>query len=387
MLTISPAYFLTKGCLVNKKKKGVSFSINNEIQQTLENVAKGYPTSLNKELLAYLLQKGILLENNDRAYDPICQSGPLSKWRLFIQITNQCNLFCRHCFVDSKKGNKQFFSYTSLMKLIYKAIALGITNISFTGGEVFTQDYFFDVLSELEYTPVSYTLFTNLTTLNEDELIFVSALKGLDSVITSIDYYDECKHDHFRGMNGAHRLAIHNILELKRLGVNVCVNTMVMDDNHDDIWDLARLFSKEGISIRFDTIINSGRGRSMKPQQQGYEKNISFIHEVIQWLASEGWCVDSKKGTCGIGESLLYMHHDGNFMVCPGLTDQYGARYNLGQDILIAMQRLKSLDLSCNNASCIKRKECTQGCRMRALEETGCVNGPDLAVCFYESLA
>ena len=87
--------------------------------------------------------------------------------------------------------------------------------------------------------------------------------------------------------------------------------------------------------------------------------------------------------TCGVADTLLFVDYRGAFNVCPSLTRDLSEEYYLGDTIEIAHNNLTKLNLKCNETECKIYAKCSYGCRARALQYTGDVNGKDILMCKY----
>ena len=380
MSIMSNGFFLLGNNIYNKKLNN-GYILPNEIAGKLklcekEDTLKYLPESAKD----YLNVKGII-DISKKNNNSICVESDMNECRLFIQLTNKCNLNCKHCFVESDMQKKDYFTFDRVVNLINDAVKHGINRIDFTGGEVFTQSYFIDVLKYLDCQPVSYSFFTNLSISNEKILSDLVQLKGLMCVITSLDYFDEKKHNDFRGSKNAYQTTLMNILRLREQGVKVVVNIMVMNDNHDDVERLTDFFLSKDIEVHFDTVIECGRAKCNAFNNQNDEDNIRFINQLLKKIEMKGVRVDNLIGSCGVSKTLIFTHYSGEFMVCPGLTADILPSYALGYDLEKAWEKVKNMGLDCTEKECDYWKECSHGCRLRALVDNGSDKAPDRMMC------
>lgn len=176
-----------------------------------------------------------MLVRSGLSYNPFCKVSEYNHCRLFIKLTNKCNLFCKHCMDGSNPSIFTHFSFKKIKKIIRTTIIAGITKIDFTGGEVFFVDYFMELLEYIDKLPVSYSIFTNLTLLTDDLILKLSNLKGLNCIYTSMEYFEPSKQDEFCGRKGSFEKICENIMKLKNKDINVIINSVVLNDNHNDI--------------------------------------------------------------------------------------------------------------------------------------------------------
>lgn len=380
-MNISNEWMIFNNRIINKNMKQ-AFKINHTLYEDLKSLFYEKKVNLKDSEISFLNEYNIFAETND-FYDPFVLTSNLSDdFRIFIQVTNQCNLHCAHCYANSSMGMKQFFDEESLIKVIQNAYELGITRVDFTGGEVFTQKFFFEFLKKLDFYPISYSIFTNLTLLNDDKISFISNLKGLYRIVTSVDYFDPYKHDRFRGKKGSYAKTINNILSLKSKNVDVVVNTIVNEENYEDVEKLVSFFSEKNIEVHLDTIVDCGRAKTFRNIGK-MDENLSFIKTVL----NSNKCVLNKdkitKNVCGVGENFVFLDYLGYYNLCTGLNRELDSSFNLGRDMEQAIQNIKLFNLSCTNKHCrySENKSCV--CRHRAYLNHNRIDAPDELICEF----
>lgn len=95
----------------------------------------------------------------------------------YIEITDQCNLKCRHCFASAEKNNKNFLKLSDI-KTIYSQIEnFGIVYINISGGEPLLNPDFFEIMELTSHYNYDLSLLTNGILWNE------GLIKKLKSVI------------------------------------------------------------------------------------------------------------------------------------------------------------------------------------------------------------
>lgn len=342
-----------------------------------------------------LMNSGILSPDKDYLSEDlhtnlvIKENHIFNNMRLFIQITNKCNLKCKHCFAESSFDEQDEMQLDDVINILDEAIDLGIWRIDFTGGEIFIKDYFYDVLEYIKFKPISSLIFTNLTLLNDNNIDSIIRNPAIREIITSIDYFIADKHNEFRGGMDAFSKTLNNVNKLNNKGKKVTVNTMVLNDNHDDILEMINYFIPKGIDMHFDTVINCGRAKCYKEDGSNQDKeNVNFIASCagrIQKLKNNKYkTIDSI--SCGVGENLIFLNNHNRFQVCPGINENVGMKYYLGEHIIEAYQNLKKLNLNCDVKHCKYYENCSYGCKIRSMLYHNSVNGPDDVICYFNRI-
>lgn len=330
----------------------------------------------NRCILNRMYDIGVINDCVDNTYNPFCEITDLTGVRLFIQLTNRCNLKCRHCYADSRNIDEcdDYFNYDKSKKIINEAVENGISKIDFTGGEVFIKNFFIDLLEYIEYKPVQYDIFTNFTLIDYKLSVRIKKLHGLNRLITSLDYFDADKHNKFRGSKNAYERTMQTIEYFNDIKERIIINTIVMNDNHNDVVDILEYFRGIGIKVQLDVLSNSGRAKDI---DNNINDDVVFIKDLLKYynnIESYSWknCIN-----CGIGKVLLFMNYKGEYHVCPSLTSRESRCFYLGRNMRESYNNLKKIILKCNEDKCKFYEQCSYGCRARVFLNTGCINGCD----------
>ena len=376
--------FLIKDGIIIKKNNGKSYRLPTELEQRIHLYSLEFNFEcLGNEFMQFLIKEGIIDECSE-TYDPyVVDSKEYQNVRLFIQLTGNCNLKCRHCFLGGSAQENNFYNYKRITKVVDEAVKHGISRIDFTGGEITTITFLDKLISYLDSKPIQYIFFTNLAFVDKKILNSMAKAIGLARIITSIDYFTAAKHDSFRGKKGAFESTYHNVIELYKKGINITINTMVLKDNHEDIKKMIDYFIPMGIGMHFDTVIQKGNAVLNKEiLEENPDESIDFIYECMEYVKRNyGIDIDVDMTSCGVGKTLLYLDKDGMFQLCPGLTSRESEIFYLGKTLEDAFGQLQKFDLCCEDRNCEFYLKCNFGCREKAFFNFGSINAPDKAVC------
>jgi len=171
-----------------------------------------------------------------------------------IKLTIRCNLRCQQCSMWAWESANELSTDT------WKNIILDIKNyigpyfVRFDGGEVFCRQDFLELVNFCSENDI-YTLITTNGTLI-DESVARELLKNKIALIhISLDGFRPETHDRLRGVEGTHQKALRAI-DLLKDKVRIQINTTIMQDNLDEILDLAEFAYKNRIQISFQGLIN-----------------------------------------------------------------------------------------------------------------------------------
>lgn len=327
-----------------------------------------------------------------------------------LNITDTCNLFCKHCYIDAGQTKRTFLN---LEKAIYivnklKQIAIDSCNIIVSGGEATLNSECLEILEYISNnTCWTITLVTNGTMITDSLASSLSKIRHL-SVQVSLDGATSDVHDEIRG-KGNYEKTIKGIKKLTDYGNTVYLSPIVTEKLYgelDDFFELAKDLKAKAVFLQ--PINNVGRAKYNKMIRVDdskvflkvldiYRKDYDLIHMVKGTLEAKYLSnikVLDKCDYCGTGSSTLAIQPNGDLYPCPNLID---GRMRIGNifrddifelwmnsDILEGLRRLnvdKNLDEKCKK--CCVKHFCGGGCRGIAFQNTGDIHACS-GTCEYE---
>ena len=193
-----------------------------------------------RAFLEYCIEEGLL---SDRYCGPKkipARQAPQPSLRyLELQITDRCNLKCKHCYV----GGERFadLPFESVKKVVTEFEEMQGLRLLITGGEPLLYERFSElnaILPEFEFRKV---LFTNGMLLTRNVLRELH----VQEIQVSIDGLEQA-HDALRG-NGTFSQAMKAIGEARMEGFQVSIATMIHTGNLNDFEAMNELFHTMGI--------------------------------------------------------------------------------------------------------------------------------------------
>lgn len=335
--------------------------------------------SYDKDIIDELLIKQILTKKEEKYIPNIKHPNDFNTARIFIEITNKCNLNCSHCYGGFARKNKDFISMSDIDKIISEAINLGIYEFDITGGEPLLFPELEQLLDKLYDSGMLVSIFTNLTIFS-DEHLEIFKKYCVKKVITSIDSCYKDIHDNFRGSKGCFEKTMQSIKKLKTSSIELSINTMIGRHNIKYIDDMIEFLQELKLPFVLDVITNEGRALSLNEDINDSSNAIKTILEKYNDNINK----DMNFKYCGVGDRFVYIKSDGNVYICPSLiNDEYkiGNIYN-NFNLYIIWDKMKktfgNLACSCKNEKC---KKCKGGCRARALKNHGNISAVDDVYC------
>lgn len=313
---------------------------------------------------------------------------------LHFEVTNKCNLRCKHCYnIDYLNSNKNDLTTEEAKMVIKKSIDLGCKDIGFSGGEPFMRD---DIIELIEFSkdyPIH--ILTNALLINDDT---IKKINNIKNVLIEFRVSLDGLKSHYLLRNIDYNLVLDKIKKLLLNGYVVTVNTMITDNNIDELLEMYKIFKNIGVDRwRLDFIFNSGNAQKNELLFNNKEKMFSVIKRLIKQYIKEkpemildinklfrsafldgfeSFSYNLNSKPCDYQGSLT-IRPNGDISFCPSMNIVYG---NILQDDItkiikgdswnkFASIRVRDLDKKCHK--CKYLKYCGGGCRADGYYDTG----------------
>ena len=317
---------------------------------------------------------------------------PVRPSRVYLDVTNRCQLNCRHCCSASGQAFSDELSVDELLSVVRQVRAMDVKNLVLSGGEPLVKPELARVLEFAVFNNLNVTILTN-GLLIDDEWAQRLARWGV-RVKISLDGAVAATHDYLRGPNTFERTCA----VLKRLvaagAKDVAVHFTVHRKNLHELNALPPLLASLGIrNVVIGTIKPSGRARlneallippSMVPYVQQRVSALKRRAEVtVQHLSDKGWegfgcpAVCNKLGITANGR-LTTCAFFGKEMLGESIRD-----YSLAELWQRHLSRGSMFNANDNCRACPSLSRCGGGCRARALYYYGDINATDPYCCAF----
>jgi radical SAM protein with 4Fe4S-binding SPASM domain len=202
-------------------------------------------------------------------------------------ITKQCNLHCRHCYLPAAHAGKDITDRDSLQDLstpearnVIDQIALVNPEVMLilSGGEPLLREDIFELAEYASVKGMMVVLGSNGLLIN-NSIARTLRQKGVSGISISLDSCSPAVHDNIRSLEGAWDRATEAVRICKNNGLSVQVNTVITQENYDEMSRLlhhAHALGAKVFSPFF--LVCTGRGEEITditPEQ--YENILSFI--------------------------------------------------------------------------------------------------------------
>lgn len=179
---------------------------------------------------------------------------------VFLDITNKCNLRCKHCY------NSRYFFSDSNVEFCYKTFIqkveqYNISRIHILGGEPLLAKDLYEVLDYAKNKNITVSINTNGWFLNGNLFTKLSNYKNIDQITISIDGGIEEENDAIRGI-GTFKKVIKNLKECNRISSHIRINiaTVITKNNIENIDKIINLDVKYDC-LMISLLFNEGQAR------------------------------------------------------------------------------------------------------------------------------
>jgi radical SAM protein with 4Fe4S-binding SPASM domain len=280
------------------------------------------------DFLVDAVSKGILHLNKCPCTYPVLERGSESKFypmHLAIELTDKCNLQCRHCYRDSGPSRTQHFPLPRLLSLLSEAHENGVQSIELSGGEPTLHPDFNEILAFTLNHFSAVALLTNGTKITDTVSDLLEQYRNRAFVQIDLDGPTAREHDDLRGMSGSFSKATSAIARLSERGVRVRVAMSLHSGNVGAIEQTYRLACKLGAKLFLcSPVMDVGRAtEKMVLSWDQLKESMELLESLAEkdpnrvLKASEIKRLTGKLGTnCGAGSRSIAVGPDGDLRPC-----------------------------------------------------------------------
>lgn len=249
-------------------------------------------------------------------------------------LTKKCNLRCPHCYMEAGRKAERELTTDECFTLIDEFKSLGTEMLILTGGEPLLRKDIFDIASYASSQGIWVVMGTN-GVLITDSVVEKMIECGVKGVGISIDSLHPEKHNSFRGGPNAWEYSVRALEICHAHGMQVLVQTTVMDMNRDELPQLLEFAREKGAwSFNLYFLVQTGRGQEMSDlsAQQTEEILTDLVNVQDQYrpmlvrskcaphfkrIAYEKGLGGLESGGCMAGTQYCRVTPEGDVTPCP----------------------------------------------------------------------
>lgn len=232
------------------------------------------------------------------------------------EITNKCNLRCKHCLPMSGVVRPDELTTKEAMAALETLRAAGTSRVFFTGGEPFSRKDFLNLLRLAVALEIRVSVITNATLLSRVTLEMVKRL-GIELGV-SLDGADEMTNDAIRG-RGSFKQIINALRRCRDSGVPTTLYVTVTAANAGQLDTLARLAREYNCeAIHFNEVAIAGRAVVFSDELAFFKEQRRRLPKLVveTTRAVFGKEIFEMDERCWVDGVTLYMTADGNLYLC-----------------------------------------------------------------------
>jgi MoaA/NifB/PqqE/SkfB family radical SAM enzyme len=283
-----------------------------------------------------------------REDEPTFTSEKFVGWaplKAYVDITNRCNLACRHCFTNSSPAVDTSVEMTTprLVELVKELATLGVLEVGLAGGEPLLHPDWVEILGEVTAQGMNLIVTTNGLLLDDAAVVHLARIAPMD-VRVSLDGGREL-HDHVRG-KGTYDRAMGGLAKLVRAGLPATARLTLCAGGEAEMPSLFEDLARIGV-VRAKVALAkpTGRGatelgRHLVVDVHGEEvkqsvellQRLAKEHAIKLTLAADDFEVEVHEGemsklrdvdrpNCGAGFETCHITPRGEILACSAIAN------------------------------------------------------------------
>jgi len=213
--------------------------------------------------------------------------NPLNGVILIWNLTNRCNLYCKHCYSSANQLGKEELSFEEVKALAPQLKKEGVKFVILSGGEPLLREDIFEIGKFLKEEGFKTSLSTNGLLINSSNVKDVK--EAFHYVGISIDGTPEV-HDRFRGKRGAYEESLKALELCLSEGIETGLRFTLTESTAPSLPHVFELARSLGVpKVYVSHLVFAGRGTKLSTlQKKEYRKRVEFIVEKAFELVEEG---------------------------------------------------------------------------------------------------
>jgi len=315
-------------------------------------------------------------------------SAPL---KISFNITEKCNLRCKHCLTDAGSFNPNELTTTELFKLIAQMREFGSFFITLGGGEPLLRNDLFEVIEYGRKNFIAVSLVTNGILITKEMVQRLNEL-DLDTITVSVDGLEK-NHEFIRG-KGTFLKTIEGLKILReycntaKLSIRFTMNNRNIGE-YQGVIKLAEDLSLDMIRLtpmlllgraeeNSDLLLNQKEYAKFIQDTQDIQSNIKVI--LPHQEDKKKFFITPTDFGCHCGKEACWISQTGDFYPCIFFGKDFKAGNIKTDKYLDLWEKSKAMTMLRGNPTCINcldYRKCRGGCRARPLWEYGDINAVD----------
>lgn len=248
--------------------------------------------------------------------------------KALLQITEQCNLYCAHCFVSAGSYGDTMPIETISDVVIPRLKDCRVISVTLTGGEPFVCPDIIEIVHLLRNANIRVGICTNGTSISQDQMESLVKIGNVHCNV-SLDGFGSESHGKFRGdktsfvktIETIHRLGQYRLLQ----GLLVTPNNLAEINEYVELCKFA--VQNDATYVLMNPLSNMGRGIKAQEKLKTSDEVMQQIKEITFPFSDRIQVVYARFPnspklpliSCEAG-NIIYVFVHGELAVCPYLV-------------------------------------------------------------------
>ncbi|MBW1811015.1 MAG: radical SAM protein [Deltaproteobacteria bacterium] len=248
---------------------------------------------------------------------------------LELVVTYKCNQKCEMCSATTLHDKtRQPLDVGQIIGVVEQCKKLGLVHVDLTGGEPLLRPWD-ELLAIVEGISrgkdIIVAMATNGLLVTSHKLMRLKRA-GLSQILFNLQSSDPAKHDRIVGIEGSYQKAVEGLKTAKRLGLTVCVNTVIGRHNFDDIVRLGEYCKQWRVFLALNLAASAGEWQadaSKKLTDEWYARYSALLKQTH--VRSDNIInFRTLRWGCPGGIEKVYLTEYGEVLQCPFVQISYG---------------------------------------------------------------
>lgn len=242
---------------------------------------------------------------------------------VLFEVTTTCNWQCRHCYIP--EHSNRGMSKEEILKIFEQMRELGVFELAFTGGDIFTRTDIIDIIREARKMGFKVFLLTNVSLLTEDMIKLLSELHIYQISCTIFSMKPEI-HDYITQTKGSLQKVLENIQLIKQYGISLEVKTIITNLNCDEWKEINQFCKENGFSYNIDHDIYEKNDGDNSPKElclsaSQLKKELADLDNFREFKIKEH---NNNEYVCSGIQNTLFIDSEGKVYPCNKFLYQVG---------------------------------------------------------------
>ncbi|MEU3642947.1 radical SAM protein [Lentzea sp. NPDC034063] len=245
-----------------------------------------------------------------------------------MQINEDCNLRCAHCFVSATRVGKQMPLDKIVANVIPQLAEARVERVTLTGGEPTIHPDFMAIVRAFRSAGMDVGICTNATTLADEQITELAELDVHCNV--SLDGFAASSHGKFRGDRGSFDVTVATVKKLGEAGILqglLCTpNSLAQNEEYAALCEFARANGARYVLL--NPLGSMGRGVKSQERLAKTTMHMQEIHALTEPFAGPDLDIAHIRFPNTAGKPLsgceagtiIYVFTPGEVTVCPYLV-------------------------------------------------------------------